>query len=134
LTGNGAKFSFTRARRLGGRDAFASVFAYKCSVAGKYFQIYAKPNGHADSRLGITVNKKFVPQAAARNFCKRLARETFRLNRPMLGGVDMVVRARSVVLSASSAQARAEILDLMQRARQRCCDGAASSKSANSAQ
>jgi ribonuclease P protein component len=93
-------------------------------VAGKYFQVYAKPNSRADSRLGITVNKKFVPLATARNFCKRLARETFRLNRSMLGGVDIVVRARSAVLSASSAQARAEILALMQRARRRCCDGA----------
>jgi ribonuclease P protein component len=100
------------------------VFAYKCSVAGKFFQVYAKPNSRADSRLGITVNKRFVPQATARNFCKRLARETFRVHRIALNGVDLVVRARSVVLSASAAQARAEILELMQRARRLCCDGA----------
>ena len=117
------KFSFSRASRLEGLNAFASVFAYKCSVAGKYFQVYAKPNGRPDSRLGITVNKRFVPQATARNFCKRLARETFRVHRTVLSGVDLVVRARSVVLSASSAQARAEILDLMQRAQRQCCAG-----------
>jgi len=94
------------------------------SVAGTFFQVYAKPNNRADSRLGITVNKRFVPQATARNFCKRLARETFRTHRAALSGVDLVVRARSVVLSASSAQARAEILDLMQRAQRLCCDRA----------
>lgn len=55
---------------------------------------------------------------------KRLARETFRVHRTVLSGVDLVVRARSVVLSASSAQARAEILDLMQRAHRQCCAGA----------
>jgi len=116
--------TLSRARRLGGRHAFASVFAFKCSVAGKFFQVYAKPNNRADSRLGITVNKRFVPKATERNFCKRLARETFRLNCPLLGGVDMVVRARSAVLFASSAQARAEILDLMKRAKRMCCDTA----------
>ena len=100
------------------------MFAYKCSVAGKFFQVYAKPNGRAESRLGITVNKRFVPQATSRNFCKRLARETFRVHRVALNGVDLVVRARSVVLSASSTLARAEILDLMQRAQRLCCDGA----------
>jgi ribonuclease P protein component len=93
-------------------------------VAGKFFQVYAKPNSRADSRLGITVNKRFVPQATARNLCKRLARETFRVHRIALTGVDFVVRARAVVLSASSKQARTEILELMQRARRLCCDSA----------
>jgi ribonuclease P protein component len=124
LTRPAAKFSFPRASRLGGRHAFASVFAYKRSVAGRFFQVYAKPNNRADSRLGITVNKRYIPQATARNFCKRLAREIFRTQRATLSGVDLVVRARSVVLSASSAQARAEIADLMQRAQQLCRDGA----------
>jgi ribonuclease P protein component len=100
------------------------VFAYKCSVAGKFFQVYAKPNSCSESRLGITVNKRYVPRAVARNFCKRLARETFRVNRAALGGVDLVVRARAVVLGASSAQARIEILELMQRAIRQCCNRA----------
>jgi len=120
LTGTGARFSFSRVRRLEGQHAFASVFAYKCSVAGKFFQVYAKPNNRSESRLGITVNKRYVPQAVARNFCKRLARETFRVNRATFGGFDLVVRARTSVLAASSAQARAEILELMQRASQQC--------------
>jgi ribonuclease P protein component len=98
------------------------VFAHKHSVAGKFFQVYAKPNGRKDARLGVTVSKNFVPQATARNFCKRLARETFRGHRDALGGVDLVVRARAIVQAASSARARAEILDLMQRARRLCCD------------
>lgn len=100
------------------------MFAHKCSVAGQFFQVYAKPSNQHESRLGITVNKRYVPRAVARNFCKRLARETFRANRAALSGVDLVVRARAVVLTASSVQARSEILELMQRARRLCCDGA----------
>jgi ribonuclease P protein component len=128
LTSAGARFSFSRASRLEGPHAFAAVFAYKCSVAGKFFQVYAKPNGRDESRLGITVNKRYVPRAVARNLCKRLARETFRRHRAALVGVDLVVRARAVVLAATSAQARSEILELMTRARQQCCEGATAHK------
>jgi ribonuclease P protein component len=91
-------------------------------VAGDFFQVYAKPNSRADARLGITVTKRFVPRATARNYCKRLAREVFRIHRIELSGVDIVVRSRSVVLPASSAQARAEIIGLMRRVRRLCCD------------
>jgi ribonuclease P protein component len=100
------------------------VFAHKRSVAGKFFQVYAKLNGLKNARLGITVSKRFVPHATARNYCKRLARETFRGHRDTLSGVDLVVRARAVVLRSASDQAREEILDLMQRARLLCYDGA----------
>ena len=100
------------------------MFAYKCSVAGQFFQVYAKPNSSSESRLGITVNKRYVPRAVARNFCKRLARETFRVNRATLGAIDFVVRARAVVLGASSRQARTEILELMQRVTRQCSDRA----------
>ena len=100
------------------------MFAYKCSVAGVFFQVYAKPNSRADARLGVTINKRFVPQATARNYCKRLAREAFRIHRIELSGVDLVVRSRAAVLPASSALARAEIVGLMRRARNLCCDRA----------
>jgi ribonuclease P protein component len=120
LTRTDARFSFSHACRLEGRHAFATVFAYKCSVTGKYFQVYAKPNRSLESRLGVTVNKRYVPKAVARNLCKRLARETFRLNRSELAGIDLVVRARAAVSAASATQARREILELMRQARVAC--------------
>jgi ribonuclease P protein component len=120
LTRPRAGFSFSRVKRLGGPDAFTAVFAYKCSVAGNFFQVYAKPNFRAGCRLGITVNKRLVPNATARNFCKRLARETFRIHAVALGGIDLVVRARAPVRPASAPQARAEIIELMQRAWRLC--------------
>ena len=85
-------------------------------MAGKFFQVYAKPNGRDESRLGITVNKRYVPRAVARNLCKRLARETFRRHRAALVGVDLVVRARAVVLAGDvRSKHAAEILELMTR-------------------
>ena len=115
-----ASNAFSRASRLDGRHAFASVFAFKCSTAGDYFQVYARPNRDAEARLGVTVNKRFVPLAVARNFTKRLAREAFRLNRAELAGVDFVVRARRQIPRHVSEKARAEIVRLMQRAKHSC--------------
>lgn len=107
-----------------GRHAFEPVFAYKCSAAGAFVQVYAKPNGQAGSRLGITVNKKLVPLATARNYCKRLAREAFRAERAVLGDMDFVVRLRRPVSAAQALKARAEVVDLLHRVR-RLCDGRA---------
>jgi ribonuclease P protein component len=101
-----------------------SVFAFKCSAAGAFVQVYTKPNGRTDSRLGITVTKKFVSHATARNYCKRLVREVFRAERAALGGMDLVVRVRGPVSSASSVRARTEIIDLMHRVRRLCNDRA----------
>ncbi|MDB5810558.1 MAG: rnpA [Betaproteobacteria bacterium] len=98
------------------------MFAYKCSVAGKFFQVYAKPSSRAEPRLGVTVNKRFVPRATARNYCKRLARETFRVNSRFFYGVDLVVRLRSDIAANATAQARTEILSLMRRVYQLCGD------------
>ena len=84
------------------------------------FEVYAKPNDTDVARFGVVVSKHLVPLAAARNYCKRLAREVFRAERAALVGVDLVVRARTAVTPASSAVARAEIRDLMRRAQSRC--------------
>ena len=100
------------------------MFAHKCSATGAFVQVYAKPNGGAAARLGITVTKKSVPQATARNYCKRLAREAFRAERAALAGIDLVVRVRGPVSSAAAAKARAELIDLMHKARRLCDDRA----------
>jgi ribonuclease P protein component len=84
------------------------------------FRVYARPNGAAAARLGIVVSKRIMPQAVARNYCKRLTREVFRAERGTLAGVDLVVRPRSAVMPASSAVARAEVRDLLRRAQREC--------------
>lgn len=89
-------------------------------MAGELFRVYARPNGAAAARLGIVVSKRVIPQAVARNYCKRLAREVFRAERDALAGVDLVVRPSAAVTPASSAAARAEIRDLLRRAQHQC--------------
>jgi ribonuclease P protein component len=120
LTRAARKFSFSRALRLDGPHAYAAVFAFKCRVTGEMFQVYARPNGTPIARFGIVVSKRIIPQAVARNYCKRLAREVFRAERAALAGVDLVVRPCSAVMSALSSAARAEIRDLLHRAQRQC--------------
>ena len=98
------------------------MFAFKCWVNGKLFQVYAKPNGIGRARLGVVVSKRVMPHAVARNYCKRMAREVFRAERNALAGVDVVVRPRAAVSRAQSTAARAEMRDLLHRAHRRCSD------------
>lgn len=47
------------------------------------------------ARLGIAVGKKHVRRANRRNRLKRAVRESFRLNRERLAGLDLVVVAQA---------------------------------------
>jgi ribonuclease P protein component len=120
LTDTATRLSLSRADRLVGPYAYAAVFSFRCWVTGEWFQVYAKPNGASAPRLGIVVSKRIIPQAVARNYCKRLAREAFRAERAALAGVDLVVRPRTAVTRAASAAARAEIRELLRSAQRRC--------------
>jgi len=120
LTSAVKTFSFTRAQRLGGPHAFAAVFAYRCWVNGRLFQVYARPNGGTGARLGVVVSKRLVPQAVDRNYSKRLAREVFRAEQNALSGIDLVVRPQAAVTRAMSIAARAEMRELLHRAQRQC--------------
>jgi ribonuclease P protein component len=98
------------------------VFAFKCSHTGAFFQVYARPNDGVAPRLGVTVNKRIVRQANARNFCKRLTREVFRSHQYEFGAVDIVVRVRAPVSRTVALEARTEMISLMRRARRSCAD------------
>ncbi|MBR9984571.1 MAG: ribonuclease P protein component [Desulfosarcina sp.] len=61
------------------------------------FIIISQANQASRSRLGITVSKK-VGKAVTRNRIKRIIREQFRLNRPLLPGrldINVIVRQPS---------------------------------------
>lgn len=120
LRNSARKFLFSRSRRLGGPQAFSKIFAFRCSVAGDQFQVYAMPHGTEPARLGVVASKRLMPAAVSRNYCKRLAREVFRTECAAVNGIDVVVRARKPVTVASAVQARAEICDLLRRVELKC--------------
>ncbi len=74
---------------------FQKAFTRRLSASDATLIVYAEPNGLGFSRLGISVGKKRVKTAVARNDIKRLIREAFRLNKHRLPlGVDWVVVPR----------------------------------------
>ena len=74
------------------------------------------PNGLPHARLGLVVGRKTNKRAVARNYIKRLVRETFRLNAIDLAGLDVVVRSRRSFGRDESLAARTALLGLFDRA------------------
>ena len=73
--------------------------------------IYGLENGLDHPRLGISVSRKKVKTAAARNRIKRLIREAFRLSKPELpAGLDLIVVPRNP--SAGFDEVRRSLPDL----------------------
>jgi ribonuclease P protein component len=78
--------------------------------------VHTVQNQESFARLGIIVGKRTVQHAVARNFLKRLIRETFRRQQDRLAGYDVLVRARRRIEPADAILARAELSDLLDAA------------------
>lgn len=76
--------------RLKSREDFARVFEKRVSAADGVLRMYAVEGNEAYPRLGLSVSRR-VGNAVVRNRHKRLLREAFRLLRPDLPALDMVV-------------------------------------------
>jgi len=87
---------FGRKLRLLTASDFKAVFGqadYKVSCA--QLLILAINNGQETPRLGMVIAKKHVRLASNRNRIKRLIRESFRRHQQLLGGLDIVILART---------------------------------------
>jgi ribonuclease P protein component len=74
---------------------FRRAFDRKRSASDASIIVYGVENGLDHARLGLSVSKKRVRKAFARNRVKRLLREAFRLNKSAMPvGVDLVIVPR----------------------------------------
>jgi ribonuclease P protein component len=95
------------------RGEFEAVLKFDCRVAGRNFIVRARPNGRAQSRLGIIAAKKVAARAVDRNRGKRLIREIFRDAAHEVGALDVIVQLRTDLRKQTSRGARQELRALL---------------------
>lgn len=82
---------FPRAARLLAPTQFKAVLADRKALRSKHLRLQRIANAGPGARLGITVPKRQVPLATARNRIKRLIRDAFRKVRGDLPALDIVL-------------------------------------------
>lgn len=83
--------SLSHRYRLNQASEYRFVFDKPYKTADSFYTILARSNQLDFPRIGIIVSKKNVPKATQRIRLKRVARESFRINKSMLGGLDIVI-------------------------------------------
>ena len=84
---------FSPSQRLHTATEFGRVFADPARSNDRYFTVLARPNERSIARLGLTISRRAAKRAVDRNKLKRLARESFRMQRH-LPHWDFVILAR----------------------------------------
>jgi ribonuclease P protein component len=114
-----AELTFLRELRLLTPSDFTPVFKNPVVASTNAFTLLAIKNNHDNPRLGLTIAKKRVKKAVARNRIKRLTRESFRLHQHDIPNIDIVVMAKNGTDKLSNSQLTKQLEKLWQKIAQR---------------
>ena len=98
-----------RHRLLTPRDFKRVMDAPSMRASQGGFVLLASENGLDTARIGFVLPKRRISHAVARNRVKRIMRESFRRQQPILAGLDIVVMARDGLAALDNAAMRAAI-------------------------
>ena len=93
-------YSFNRRYRLTRPGEFTRVFNKARRSSDRFFTVLHRSNDGDSARIGFAVAKKKIPAAAGRNRVRRIARESFRVNRTALPCDDIIILAQSAAAAA----------------------------------
>lgn len=107
---------FTKARRIRRRAEFQRVFETGRRWQGRFVTVLVASNEIGGPRLGIVASRK-LGDAVRRNLAKRLIREVFRQNTPLLDrqGVDIVVIPRRELFDAAYSSLETDFRSVLRR-------------------
>lgn len=104
---------YPKTHRLLKRHQFKQVSSRAQRLQGNWLFVEVSSNIHPNTRLGITVTRKYG-NACLRNRFKRAVREAFRSCYQQLPcGVDLIVRPRRDLLLTKSPELKDELLRLL---------------------
>ncbi|MEQ1559273.1 MAG: ribonuclease P protein component [Methyloglobulus sp.] len=87
--------------RLKKATEFKRVFNDPVKSTDRYFTLLARSSDFDHPRIGLAIAKKIIRKAVDRNEIKRTVRESFRLRRQTMPGVDIVVLVRNEARNTS---------------------------------
>lgn len=85
---------------------FSRVFRGSTRSSDSLFTVLARGNTSGEARLGMAISRKASGNAVERNRIKRVIRESFRMTRIGLPGVDLVVMSRTGARVADNSRLR----------------------------
>ncbi len=117
-------FSLPKEARLLKRAEFLRVYEQGARIEGRFMTVFILLSDKPLQRVGITATKKGIGKAHDRNRAKRLLRETFRLSRAELDGVDAkydwVLNARRSILKVKLEKPLAEFQAIAKEVAENC--------------
>lgn len=112
---------FPRHARLLSAQDFQMVFKHtECRSVDNKLTVLARKNELGHARLGLAISKRIIKTAVGRNRVKRLVRESFRHNRSLLTGLDIVVLSRNGSLHASKPEITSALQTHWRRIAKQC--------------
>lgn len=115
-----SEIDFPRSARLLSAGDYGTVFKRNQRFGDRYWTILVHQSNDSPARVGLAIAKKRAKRAVDRNKLKRVARESFRLRRVQLKGVELVVMNRDAAASADTAtlrQAFDKLLDKIEKSK-----------------
>jgi ribonuclease P protein component len=82
---------------LTGTGAFEAVLRTGRRSEGEFLQLVCAPAAEACGRVGYVIGSKAFPRAVDRNRVRRMLRVVFREGKPLVDGLDVIVRVKRTV-------------------------------------
>jgi ribonuclease P protein component len=107
-------FPFPKAARLLKKPQFQRVYQKGTKLFGKYILIHHNPASSLQSKLGISVPKRYG-KSNDRNFFKRKIRESFRLFVQQSAQTDLIIQPIIPITQMNPEIIEKEFLELLEK-------------------